>query len=237
MPRSDRYSLVMWGGVESFPAGISRADVIRRFGAGSRPARTELVKGLIDSTLSIIEPKAVYVEAEVRVPAAGVEIGGTLFSSPGLRHCVSAAGRAFPYILTAGRAVDEAAASSGDAFEQYVIELTASVAVERAVGRLAVILARRLGSPAVSAVSPGCLDSWPPSDLPLLFSLFGGEEAVIGVSLAGDGFMLPKKTVCGVLYPSEKEFSACRICGRRGCLSRSAAHDPAAAAAFMTKIS
>lgn len=235
MPKSDRSSLVIWGGVENFPAGISRADVVGRFGPASRPARTELVKDLIDSTLSIIEPKAVYVEADVRVPAAGVEIGGAFFSSPSLRRCLFAADRAFPYILTAGRAVDEAADSAGDAFEQYVIELTVSVAVERAVGLLAGVLSRKLGSPAVSAVSPGCLAGWPPSDLPLLFSLFAGEESAIGVSLAGNAFMLPKKTVCGVLYPSEHEFSACRICGKQGCPSRSVAHDPAAAAEFMSK--
>ncbi len=225
------------GGVEKFEADITAAEIIRRLGPGRGPARADLVRDCVEKAAPAIGLTAVYVEADVRPAAGGVEVGGVLFSSPGLRLCLSGAALAFPYIVTAGPAVDEAAAAAGDAFEQYVIEFAAGLAVERAVGRLGRLLGARAGSAAVSAVSPGCLAGWPSDDLPRLFALFGGEEAAVGVRLSGGSFMVPRKSVCGLFYPSAEAFSSCRICDRRGCPSRTAACDAAAAQAFRTKIS
>jgi hypothetical protein len=81
-------------------------------------------------------------------------------------------------------------------------------------------------------MSPCSLEDWPITEQAKLFSLFGDTEKAIGVRLTERMLMLPRKSISGILFPSEEEFKACRLCPREKCPSRRAVYDEGLAAEF-----
>jgi hypothetical protein len=74
-------------------------------------------------------------------------------------------------------------------------------------------------------MSPGSLEDWPITEQPKLFSLFGDTEKSIGVKLTASLLMIPRKSISGILFPSEEGFVSCRLCPRENCPSRKAEFD------------
>jgi hypothetical protein len=74
-------------------------------------------------------------------------------------------------------------------------------------------------------MSPGSLEDWPISEQPKLFSLFGDTERSVGVKLTDSLLMIPRKSISGILFPSEEGFVSCRLCPRENCPSRKALYD------------
>lgn len=65
-----------------------------------------------------------------------------------------------------------------------------------------------------------------------LFSLFQGEEELIGVELTDKSLMTPNKSVSGIIYEIEVDFKSCQLCQRDNCPSRQAKYDPDLAAEY-----
>ena len=149
-------------------------------------------------------------------------MGGVVFRGRVLSRYLGPAQKVFPFVMTAGPELEAAAAASGDLLAQYWLEETANIALEEGVGWLAGRLAARWGFPGLSSLDPGSLADWPITEQPKLFSLFHGGEWLIGVRLTESCLMLPRKSVSGILFPSEENFLSCRLCDRPGCSSRKA---------------
>jgi hypothetical protein len=86
-------------------------------------------------------------------------------------------------------------------------------------------------------MSPGSLEDWPITEQPKLFSLFGNTERVIGVRLTDSLLMVPRKSISGILFPSEENFISCRLCPREVCPSRKAPYDESHAAKYKSRSS
>jgi hypothetical protein len=75
-------------------------------------------------------------------------------------------------------------------------------------------------------MSPGSLEDWPIQEQAALFNLLGDTESELGVRLSDSLLMIPRKSISGIFFPAEGSFESCRLCPRRNCQGRRAAHDP-----------
>ena len=133
--------------------------------------------------------------------------------------------RSFPYIITVGPELEQAAAAQDDLLKQYYLEEIANFALEQAAAWLGGYLEARYGVTGLSNLSPGSLVDWPITEQPKLFSIFGDTERLIGVRLTDSMLMVPRKSISGIFFPSEEGFVACQLCDRERCQGRKAPYN------------
>jgi hypothetical protein len=154
-----------------------------------------------------------------------VEVAGVTFESPVLRRNLENTNKVFPYIITVGPELERAAAAQTDLLKQYYLEEMANIALEQAAGALSSRLEARYGLGSLSNMSPGSLEDWPIGEQPKLFSIFGDTERLVGVRLTESMLMVPRKSISGILFPSEEGFVACQLCDRAHCQGRKAPYN------------
>jgi len=192
------------------------------------PARPgfAVVSEVVGLARSLVHLKTIYDISYIGVKdLETVEIGGVVFRSRVLRHNLDRAQKVFPFIMTVGHELERTAASLGDLLRQYYLEEMANIVLEQAADWLAEKLSRCWGFPGLSSMSPGTLEDWPITEQPKLFSLFGDTEKSIGVKLTASLLMIPRKSISGILFPSEEGFISCRLCPRENCPSRKAVYE------------
>jgi len=189
------------------------------------PARAgfESMNDLVALAQRLIQPRGVCEVAYVGEKGERtVEVVSQVFESPILRKNLEAAHKVFPYIITVGPELEQAASAQTDLLKQYYLEEMANIALEQAAGLLASRLEARYGLGPLSSMSPGSLEDWPITEQPKLFSIFGDTETLIGVRLTDSMLMIPRKSISGILFPSEEGFVACQLCDRPHCQGRKA---------------
>ena len=130
------------------------------------------------------------------------------------------------FVCTAGSDISALAKNltgAGDLIQAYVLDSIASETVERAMDRIQDKLAVSLksgGQNISRRFSPGYC-GWPVSDQHGLFSLL--PENFCGVVLTEQAFMLPLKSVSGIIgigrHVRQREYP-CRVCAVADCLYR-----------------
>ena len=209
--------------IDSIPAPLSASDVFDRLRFDPAQAGLDGLDGLVVLGQRLMHPQGVYDVAFVGSKGAGtVDVAGVTFVSPLLRKNLEGANKVFPYILTVGPELEQAASAQGDLLRQYYLEEMANIALEKAATWLAAGLAERFGLPPLSNMSPGSLEDWPITEQAKLFSIFGDTERLIGVRLTDSMLMVPRKSISGILFPSEEGFVACQLCDREHCQGRKA---------------
>jgi hypothetical protein len=154
-----------------------------------------------------------------------VEVDSVTFRSRVLRRNLDQAQKVFPFIMTAGPELENAAASAGDLLKQYYLEEMANIALEEGAAWLAERLKNRWGFAGLSSMAPGSLEDWPITEQPKLFTIFGDTERLLGVRLTENMLMVPRKSISGIFFPSEEGFLSCQLCERAVCPSRRAPYD------------
>jgi hypothetical protein len=185
-----------------------------------------LLRRLIDSAQTAIAPAAVcracYIDEKWD---DGVVVDSVTFTSRVLRRNLDGVGRAFPFVLTIGKAMDEIIDASGDMLEKYLLDEIANMALREARGRFEHHLRSTFGLEKISCMAPGSLEDWPIEQQDPLFSLLLGVEAALGVRLTESFLMLPRKSISGIYFPSEATFFSCQLCPRERCDGRKARYD------------
>ena len=192
------------------------------------PAKSgfESLDGLVAFAEGLIKPRGVMMIAYVGAKGERtVEVAGVTFESPILRQNLEETNKVFPYIITVGPELERAAASQGDLLRQYYLEEIANIALEKAAAWLAGRLEERYGVGPLSNMSPGSLEDWPITEQTKLFSILGDTERTVGVRLTDSLLMVPRKSISGILFPSEEGFVACQLCGRERCPGRKAPYN------------
>jgi hypothetical protein len=180
---------------------------------------------LIGLAQSLIRPRAIYEVAYTGVKGERtVEVAGVIFESTILRKNLDEANKVFPYIITVGPELERVAGGQGDLLKQYYLEEMANIALECAAVWLSGQLESRYGVSGLANMSPGSLEDWPITEQTKLFSIFGDTEKAVGVRLTDSMLMLPRKSISGILFPSEEGFVACQLCEREHCPSRKTAY-------------
>jgi hypothetical protein len=219
--------------VDRIPVSLDRGAVAARL--RFNPARTTSIDfdALLGQARSLIHLRAVY---EVSYTGAKgedtVEVAGVTFRSRILRRNLDQTQKVFPFIMTAGPALEAAAASSGDLLKQYYLEEMANIALGEGAAWLARRLSERWGLPGLASMDPGSLEDWPITEQPQLFSIFGDTERLVGVRLTESLLMVPRKSISGIFFPSEEGFQSCQLCEREKCPGRRAPYDAALAAEY-----
>jgi len=219
--------------IDHIPVTLNPTAVAKRL--RHNPARVSSVNldELLVQARSLIHLQAVY---EVSYTGAKgedtVEVAGVTFRSRVLRRNLDQAQKVFPFIMTAGPALEAAASSAGDLLRQFYLEEMANIALENGAAWLAERLKTRYGFPDLSTMDPGSLEDWPITEQPKLFSIFGDTERLIGVRLTDSMLMLPRKSISGIFFPSEEGFSSCQLCERAACPARRTPYDRELAASY-----
>jgi hypothetical protein len=212
--------------IDMIPVILDPGEIAERLRFDPVRAGFESLDGLIGLAQGLIRPRAVYEVAYVGAKGEGtVEVAGTTFKSHILRNNLDGANKVFPYIITVGPELERAASAQGDLLKQYYLEEMANIALEGAADWLAGQLEARYGVTGLANMSPGSLEDWPITEQAKLFSLFGDTERLVGVRLTDSMLMLPRKSISGILFPSEEGFVACQLCERERCPGRKAAYN------------
>ncbi|MGZ5424602.1 MAG: vitamin B12 dependent-methionine synthase activation domain-containing protein [Candidatus Aminicenantales bacterium] len=178
---------------------------------------------LVALAKELIKPRGVFEIAYVGAKGERtVEVSGVTFESPVLRQNLEKTNKVFPYIITVGPDLERAASAQDDLLKQYYLEEMANFALEKSAAWLSSRLEERYGLGPLSAMSPGSLEDWPISEQTKLFSIFGDTEQLVGVRLTDSRLMLPRKSISGILFPSEEGFQSCQLCDRAHCPGRRA---------------
>jgi hypothetical protein len=125
-----------------------------------------------------------------------------------------------------GSLLEEHLRNSADVLEQYYLEAMADLALNQLHRDLGRRLESRFGFSQLSAMSPGSLSSWPIDQQRQLFDLLGDTEVAVGVRLTDSCLMVPRKSISGIFFPTERKFFSCQLCPRVQCVGRKAPYDP-----------
>ena len=219
--------------VDRIPVNLEAGEIARHLHIRPERAGASHPEELIELARPLVDLRAVYDISYVgKKDAESVEVAGVVFRSRVLRHNLDRAQKVFPYIMTIGPALEKRAASLGDLLRQYYLEEIANLILEQGASWLTEKLKERWGFAGLSNMSPGSLEDWPISEQRPLFSLFGDTEKAVGVRLTDHMLMVPRKSISGILFPSEEGFTACELCPREKCPSRRAPYDETLAAEY-----
>jgi len=219
--------------IDHIPVKLEAGEIARHLRIRPDRAGSSHLEELIELARPLIGLRAVYDISYVGAKEAeSIEVAGVVFRSGVLRHNLESAQKVFPYIMTIGPELEKTASSLGDLLKQYYLEEIANIVLEQGAAWLTDKLQGRWGFPRLSNLSPGSLEDWPITEQTKLFSLFGDAEKVIGVRLTDHFLMLPRKSISGILFPSEEGFTACQLCPRDDCPSRRARYDEVLAAEY-----
>jgi hypothetical protein len=219
--------------IERIPFELDPDDIARRLRFNAARSGFSGLDGLLALARSLADLRAVYHIAYVGAKdTETVEVAGAVFRSRVLRHNLDRAQKVFPYIMTVGPELEKTAASFGDLLKQYYLEEIANIILETGASWLADQLQARWGFLRLSNMNPGSLEDWPITEQPKLFSLFGDTEKTIGVRLTDSLLMVPRKSISGILFPSEEGFTSCGLCPREICPSRKAPYNERLAAEY-----
>lgn len=192
------------------------------------PAEGELADAFTD-LLRIAEqhanPKALYKEVYVTARDGDqVDLGGVAFTSRALSHNLSEAQKAFPFIATCGRELDEVFPTEGDFVLEFWWDTIKANLLNTAFTSLHEDMHRRYQLDKTASMSPGSGDAtvWPIEQQRALFDLLGDVEGHLGVRLTDSFLMVPNKTVSGIVFTTHRNYQSCQVCHREGCPGRRA---------------
>lgn len=206
---------------------INTGGLLQALRVEENSADAKSVTALVEAATAVGKPKGIYRQAFI--DDAGddyVVVDGIQFDSRILRVNLDGVHRVFPYVVTAGRELDEWSMTVEGMLEQYWADKIKEAALWSAfrdfTARL--IAAYSLGNTAV--MNPGSLEDWPISEQTKLFKLLGDPQQAIGVELTESYLMIPTKSVSGIRFATEITFENCQLCSRENCPGRRAPYDP-----------
>jgi hypothetical protein len=188
------------------------------------------IQTLLEVAKPLISAKAIYKVCYIEQKLDDtVIIDGIRLRSRILRRHLEKVGRVFPYVITIGTRLEQKADASKDLLEKYYLDKIGNIALSEVRNRLEEHLCSRFALDGLSYMSPGSLEDWPIEEQRPLFSILQGAEVSIGVKLTESLFMIPKKSVSGIYFPTEVTFHSCQLCPRQNCEGRRARYNEALA--------
>ena len=186
------------------------------------------IASLVAQVQTVIRPLALYRECRVeRHNIQSVWIEGVEFTSHALAAMLKSVTHAFAYVVTCGREVDELIPPDGGVFEELALDTILNHLLRASCNEVEQRLGQRYQLGKTATMGPGAGDGelWPLVQQRNLFGLLGDTDALIGVKLTKENLMLPMKSLSGLLFPTEIDFSSCQLCQSQGCFTRNAPFD------------
>ena len=142
-----------------------------------RDREAQRVQRLIDMAQNLITPKAAYKLSyiEEKLPDA-VIVDGLRLESKVLRKNLDAVERIFPYVVSIGPELEQAAAKMHDLIETYYLDAIGNIALTAARQQLHDHMCKKFVLKKMSFMSPGSLQDWPLEAQSHLFQLLTRVE-------------------------------------------------------------
>ncbi|MBN1223946.1 MAG: vitamin B12 dependent methionine synthase [Candidatus Aminicenantes bacterium] len=205
---------------------LSPDYLIKHLRLDNKKDASAVVEELIASAEALVALKILYRISYIEERRADfVKIDGQTFSSSVLKKNLEKVKRVFPYIITIGKNLEDTASVLGDLLKQYYLEMTGDIALRLGKQHLEEHLKKKYGLEKVSSMSPGSLPNWPVTEQKPLFALMGDPERMVGVRLTDSMLMIPRKSISGIIFPTEVTFFSCQLCARERCEARKAPYD------------
>jgi hypothetical protein len=213
--------------LEGFPVKLSLEKALERLKLDERRSHALGAANVFATAATLIHPQAIYGAAYVGNRSLNkIEIEGVEFTSRVLTKNLEGIERVFPYVITIGESLEKRARSSGSIAAGLVLETVGDLALASSLEHVKQHISRRHGLETTSNMGPGQLD-WPIEQQRGLFSLLGPVKDTIGVTLTESLMMVPRKSISGIIFPTEQTFLSCQLCKRNKCPSRKAQFDEA----------
>jgi hypothetical protein len=157
-----------------------------------------------------------------------VTISGITFTSEILSKNLKNIHNVFAYVATCGAEVDEWSHQEKDFVVAFWLDMIKELFLRGAITYFFHHLEHHYDVKKIATMNPGSgnVDTWPITQQKLLFELIGDVTKEISVVLTDTFLMLPTKSSSGIVFPSEKGFVNCAMCGRANCQNRRAAYNP-----------
>jgi len=211
--------------LDGFPIELSFEKTLERLKIDERRLQTLGADNVFKTGVSLIHPRAISGTAYVnRHGADKVEIEAAEFTSRVLAKNLEHVERVFPYVLTVGDSLENKARYSESITAKLILEAVGDLALGSALEYIQRHISRQYGLETTSHMGPGQLD-WPINQQRELFSILGDVKDTIGVTLTESLMMLPRKSISGIIFPTEETFISCQLCQRSKCPSRQAPFD------------
>ena len=182
---------------------------------------------LVEQGSSLARPKAFYKPVYIDSRNGDTLIlGGIPFTSRVLSVNLANVHRVFACVFTCGREIDDWAEALDDMLARFWADRLMIHALMAAHQAMEAHLAQHYHPGSISSMNPGSLEDWPLTQQKALFSLLGDTRALLGVELTDSYLMVPKKSVSGIIFPTEVGFQSCMLCPREGCPGRRAPYQP-----------
>jgi len=213
--------------LDNFPVELSLEKTLERLKLNEGRSQTLGVEDVFKTAAVLIHTRAIYGVAYVSKCSLGkIEIDGIEFRSRVLAKNLERIERVFPYVLTIGDSLENTARSSESMTRRLVLETVGDLALGSGLEHVQRHISEQYGLETTSNMGPGQLD-WPIEQQRELFSLLGHVKDAIGVTLTGSLMMVPRKSISGIIFPTEETFISCQLCQRNKCPSRKAPFDRA----------
>jgi hypothetical protein len=181
----------------------------------------------IDHAVAISRPKAIYKIVDVEISTEDqVLLDGYHFNSRLLSSNLADVHRAFPYVITSGTELHEWMNSIEDPFTGYMADSIVSFVLDEAYDYVMSHLVSEYGLKKTGTMNPGSLEDWPLQAQTPLFALLGDPRGSIGVYLTDSLLMIPRQSVSGLLFETDRDYVNCQLCPRGNCSHRQAPYDP-----------
>ncbi|WP_455368141.1 hypothetical protein [[Eubacterium] cellulosolvens] len=212
--------------INHIPVILNPDVIVQRLFPAQRERKLQEVLNILKVAESLIDARAVYKAASFNcISEDTIGIDNVLLRSMILRTNLIHSSKVFPYILTIGGKLEEEAKSYG-LLERFFLETIGDIALQEAVNYLESFLKERYEIRQLSCMNPGSLEDWPLTQQRQVFMLFQDVEKILRVKLTEHCYMIPRKSVSGVFFPTESKFYSCQICPRKRCDSRKANYSP-----------
>jgi len=212
--------------ITDIPVSLDPQGIKKALRMDERKEWDDLVNQVVADAQSRITARAVfavcYIEAKLK---DAIIVNGICLRSKVLRKNVECAERIFPYVITIGKQLEEAARSCKDLLKQFCYETAGDIGLTQAHEYMAEQLRCAYALDEVSSMEPGSLEDWPIEEQRPLFALMGDVERAIGVRLNDHLIMVPRKSISGVCFPTKVPFQSCQLCPHQRCPSRRASYD------------
>ena len=208
--------------IDWVPVEFSIEEVLKNLHINGTLAEKLDVKKIYRTAISSIHAKVLYTSAYINDRDGDIlDIGGAKLESHVLAKNLEKVQRVFPYVITIGSMLEDEVSRSQSVMTGLCLDNMGDLALDSAKTHLKKVLVEKYGLGNLSGIGPGQLD-WPLTQQKQLFSLFGDVESKIGVRLNDRYMMIPRKSISGIIFPTEITFISCQLCPRENCISRQA---------------
>jgi len=152
---------------------------------------------------------------------SSVLIEGMRFSSKVLAENLKTAEYVFPHIVSCGIELELWSEKVDDLFLNFCAEEIKSLALKETI----IFFQKQIKDhcpKGISVMNPGSLFDWNISEQTMIYKLMEGSLRKNGIRITDNAMLIPVKSISGIAWETDMNFTNCILCDRENCEGRKA---------------